>query len=452
MIRVSGLRGRWLLGAAAILAAGSVTPAAAADLGGDCCADLEERIAELEATTARKGNRKVSLTVSGFVNEAIQWWDDGHESNAYFVTNEEERSRFRFTGKAKITDGWDAGYTLEIGVRTHQENKSTQLAAGASAIDVRYSFWYLQSKDFGKASVGLVQSAGYHITEMTTANTSFFGKEGLGGWVGSNGSGYFLRKDNGDLSTLHWGDVLAPGPGTNKNPGEGDRLNGVRYDTPTIAGFIGSAFWGEDDVWDIALRYTGEISGFKLAGGIAYGEYIQGDLTGGSLRGSAVFGGRSEINYLGLSGSIMHKETGLYVYGAYGQQHDDERQAVYGAPVDDEDTLYYLQGGIERKWFSVGRTTIFGEYENDDVGAGIKSSSGGKLASDLGGGAFVAGTNVDTWGIGFNQNFENSGLDLYINYRNLSADVLQSATGLKTGATSTSESFQTVVGGAKIEF
>jgi hypothetical protein len=28
-------------------------PARAADLGGDCCADLEERIAELEATTAR---------------------------------------------------------------------------------------------------------------------------------------------------------------------------------------------------------------------------------------------------------------------------------------------------------------------------------------------------------------------------------------------------------------
>ena len=37
----------------------SVTSASAADLGGNCCADLEERIAELEATTARKGNRKV---------------------------------------------------------------------------------------------------------------------------------------------------------------------------------------------------------------------------------------------------------------------------------------------------------------------------------------------------------------------------------------------------------
>lgn len=39
----------------------------AADLGGNCCADLEERIAELEATTARKGNRKVSLTSHGWV-------------------------------------------------------------------------------------------------------------------------------------------------------------------------------------------------------------------------------------------------------------------------------------------------------------------------------------------------------------------------------------------------
>ena len=59
----------------------------AADLGGNCCADLEERIAELEATTVRKGNRKVSLEISGQVNEAVLWWDDGAESNAYVVTH-----------------------------------------------------------------------------------------------------------------------------------------------------------------------------------------------------------------------------------------------------------------------------------------------------------------------------------------------------------------------------
>jgi len=64
--------------AAGLLAGGlSAGSASAADLGGNCCADLEERIAELEATTARKGNRKVSLTISGWVAQQVVGWDDG---------------------------------------------------------------------------------------------------------------------------------------------------------------------------------------------------------------------------------------------------------------------------------------------------------------------------------------------------------------------------------------
>ena len=57
-------------GAIAVLAGllFSTASAQAADLGGNCCADLEERVAELEATTARKGNRRMSLTVSGQVS------------------------------------------------------------------------------------------------------------------------------------------------------------------------------------------------------------------------------------------------------------------------------------------------------------------------------------------------------------------------------------------------
>ena len=74
--------------AASAVALAAVMPAHAADLNGGAYADLEERIAELEATTARKGNRKVTLEVSGVVNEALLAWDDGHESNVYVVTNE----------------------------------------------------------------------------------------------------------------------------------------------------------------------------------------------------------------------------------------------------------------------------------------------------------------------------------------------------------------------------
>ena len=46
--------------AASLLSSGlPATSASAADLPASCCADLEERVAELEATTALKGNRKV---------------------------------------------------------------------------------------------------------------------------------------------------------------------------------------------------------------------------------------------------------------------------------------------------------------------------------------------------------------------------------------------------------
>ena len=91
--------------AAGLLVGGlSAGSASAADLGGNCCADLEERIAELEATTARKGNRKVSLTISGWVAEQVMWWDDDYEQNVYVGgIGTTLASHFKFTGQATIT-------------------------------------------------------------------------------------------------------------------------------------------------------------------------------------------------------------------------------------------------------------------------------------------------------------------------------------------------------------
>ena len=89
------------LAAVGVLA--GVTGANAADLGGNCCADLEERIAELEATTVRKGNRKVSLAISGFVGHTVMWWDDGTQSDMYIGDGGNYGSRFRLVGAAKIS-------------------------------------------------------------------------------------------------------------------------------------------------------------------------------------------------------------------------------------------------------------------------------------------------------------------------------------------------------------
>ena len=113
MIRGLGIHSRLLIAAGVTLFVGALShaPAArAADLGGDCCADLDERVAELEATTVRKGNKKVSVTLYGKVNKAVLFWDDGAEKNIYAVDNNYESSRFGLKGSVKIKGDWSAGF------------------------------------------------------------------------------------------------------------------------------------------------------------------------------------------------------------------------------------------------------------------------------------------------------------------------------------------------------
>ncbi len=177
--RKTGSRGAILSAALLAVAAG---PAAAADLGGNCCADLEERVAELEATTARKGNRKVSLEIYGSVNQAVLFWDDGRESNAYVVTNDNARSRIGFKGKAKINADWEAGYKIEVGIRTANSKRATQSNPTGNdnpadvGLDVRDSFWYVKSKSLGTVSVGSQASATDAITEINQTQTADFSK------------------------------------------------------------------------------------------------------------------------------------------------------------------------------------------------------------------------------------------------------------------------------------
>jgi hypothetical protein len=139
------------------LAAGWVSTAAtAADLGGNCCSDLEERVAELEATTVRKGNRKMSLQVYGQVSETVMWWNDGASNNVYVLENNNIKNKLGFRGNAKINSDWSAGFRLEMQIRAYRSSSASQLALGTSenvtitayntrSISLRFANWYLKS-------------------------------------------------------------------------------------------------------------------------------------------------------------------------------------------------------------------------------------------------------------------------------------------------------------------
>jgi len=494
----------------AIAAAASViaTSAMAADLGGNCCADLEERIAELEATTARKGNRRVSLTVYGQVNEGVLWWDDGEESNAYVVTNENSRTRFGFRGDARINPEWSAGFLLEVGVRIANSGHVNQFVddnvASIDALDLRHSAWYIESNRLGRVWVGHTNMATEGITEINLSNAAVVGAVDVNNFAG----GFFVRLNNGRLlaagsgdspvlTGLRWRDLTSQFFGQ-ANPGDGTRANLVRYVSPTFSGFTFSASWGEDDFWDVALRYANEFNGVRVAGGIGYQKWTDGnsltvlpDSDGLFVRTTTpsqgepgcadldwtlspiAFAEGSDVDChaLGLSGSVMHVPTGLYLFGAYGFVEDENRRLLFALEsdgeilnADDRDEFWYVQAGIEKNFTGLGNTTIYGEYYKGEAGAGLSSGNVRNLAiffpdsgfDDI----FMTSSTLEVWGFGLVQQIDAAAMDLYIGFRNYSGDANLLGLELSEGGDVVDrarrkvdfDDFQAVFAGAMIRF
>ncbi len=425
-----GIRGR--INLALVLAFGSfiaIAPASAADLGGDCCADLEERIAELEATTARKGNRKVSLEVSGQVNQAVLWWDDGAESNAYVVTNDNSRTRFRFKGKAKIDKEWEAGYQIEVGVRSANSKRFTQSdptgAAADTGFDLRDSYWYLKSKTYGKGSLGLQASATDQITEINLTQTASFSKYSD---VEDTGLGLFTRSaNNGRLSTLNWRRLIGDG---GDQPGEGERkFNLAKYVSPEFSGFVASASWGEDDFWDVALNYEGEFSGFKVAAGIGYGVVTDNGQTNTVCANQNGLGSNdADCRQFGGSISVIHEKSGLFVNFGAGEKTDEiiGQTAVFGGTgADAHQTFWSTQAGIEKKFHDLGKTTVYGEYYDYEGGGNNRRNIAADDAlnpTGVGNWA-IWGTGVEVFGAGIAQGIDKAAMIVYLSYRHVEGDI-----------------------------
>jgi hypothetical protein len=439
-------------GWATILASGVLlgsVPAQAADLGGDCCADLEERIAELEATTARKGNRKVSLTVYGKVNQSVMWWDDGDEQNTYVVTNDASRTRFGFKGGAKIDGDWSANFRIEIGIRTANSKRNNQfdpINADESGFDVRHAWWNLKSKKYGTFQVGHTPTASQEITESNLAGTSDVLKYSD---IEDHGGGFFLvAKGSPAVADEQWRRLIAR---TGSQPGEGDRREAVYYISPSYAGFSVSAGWGGDDFWDVGLRYEGEFGSIKIESGIAYAE-ITDELDDSATHGCPV-NIESDCRMLGGSISVMEDKSGVYGNFAAGQIWDDSTDDIEPG-LDDTYFFWAAEVGIQQKWFPIGKTTIFGQYYDYDGGAINRSFSGNATnpVNPFAGSALIASSGVESYGVGIMQKIDAADMKLYAIYKHLEFDLELIDGGGAIQESNPLEDFDVIMTGAVINF
>ena len=421
-----------LVAAAGMLLVGAAgKPAKAADLGGGCCGDLEERVAELEATTARKGNRVVSLQVYGQINKALMIWDDGVDSDAFVVDNDYSGSRIGFTGKATIKPGWTAGYLMELDIQDSASDKVTNVNADGTRnkngdegneneIAIRYNNVYIESERLGRITLGQGSTAADGVNEVVLGNS-------LRNSDIQMGNSFFLRTRGGGTFAVNGTTISLGNFAANLDTGRDDL---IRYDSPSVYGFILSASWGDNDYADVALRFKKEWNSIRIAAAAAYvfdGSQDNGFEAPGktSLQQDAF----SSFTQWGGSVSVQHIPTGIYAaFAAASRDYDDE-----DALGDRSDSMnyWYAQLGIEKKWLPYGSTTVYGEYARYD---------------DM----VVDGSEATRWGFGVVQKIDSAALELYAQATFWSFDGLDGATGV-VGA-GDPEDLTTVMLGSRIKF
>lgn len=391
--------------------------------------DIDERVAILEEETARKGNSKVSLTVSGWINRMVMFWDDGAKKDAYIVDNVASRSRINFEGSAKIARGWSAGYLLSIGLDDVASNDVDQLTAdGENQIELRHSAWWIRSNSLGTVTVGHTSTATDNIILKDVggimpgaANIATVGGSIMlrhADWY-EQGNGGLIRSSSGSVNTT-LNDISGGGSVDTL------RRDAIRYDAPRWSSRFGnvdaSVAWGEDDFYDAAVEYGVNYNDFKFRFGAGYLR----DTTEGRIVDGHPEYFRDRREYKG-SASILHIPTGLFATAAYVHRtyHGLEAYGTTGTPgaVYGENTTglvttpgtnrppldyLYTAFGLRRQYWEIGDTSVYGEYAQvDDAITGLREA-------DL---AEVTDSSLMMLGAAVNQKIDNAGMDVYAGFR-----------------------------------
>jgi hypothetical protein len=432
VLRISAKQSGWLPYAhqarrtfSAVLAFGFFCIAAqqssAADFAASCCADLEQRIAELEETTARGGKQGFEVWVSGSVSHAILVWDDGGSRDARIVTNENDNSTATIEGENdSFGGGWSVGFVvdLDVVIAGSSDISQRQSQRGTTIEPGEVSVW-VRNEQLGQLSIGLTSSKG----SSGGSNEADLSATEVASYVGVSdiGGGLRLRRaqarGGGGLLSETWGDLI-------DSLDEPDG-NIISYNTPEYAGFAASALWGEDDVWNIGVGYTNtSIGPFSLIARAAYNEDLQGNADDAP-----------DDRTISGSVALLHTPTGLN-FAIAGGRRQFIGLAARDVPAAKDPAFVYVKTGWRADLTELGETSFYAEFGTFrdflSQSAGSSSNSGATI-----------------WGAGVVQHFDETGVQIYFGARHNEADV--DFAGTSAGRVPLG-SLDTAIAGVQLEF
>lgn len=364
--------------------------------------------------------------ISGWVNEGISYFDDGDTSDLAQLTDNGTTLASRITlGGTYEPEGTGvkAGFEFII----EPQNSSTPLIF-ANQADFEDNDLVLDSDlgllshniyvggDWGKVTVGK--------QSMPTDNIAVLADPSLTIWSGVSaifrGNGFNLKGVGAGAVGDGLNSVIIGGGPTwgqfaqcHSVPGltigidcNGIYRNGVRYDVPAFGPVSVAVGWANDDIYDIAAKYAGEMGDFKAQLNVGYSYTSNGGAsTGGSVNVLSGTGG-DDTDLFQVQGGIMHTPTGLFLVATYAQEETDQVDAV-AAGSDDTDAWYFKGGIRTSNWTSIGDSAVYVDYAsyNDQYG----TTPG------------LTGSEFERWGIAVEQ-YIGPRLGIYGKYEEYSLD------------------------------
>jgi len=349
----------------------------------------------------------VSFNISGQVNRAIMFADDGEASDVGFVDSTASNTRFRITGSEDIGNGITAGIRLEFSASTNSNYQftikqpgDTQLVSpptngsgfNRAILGRRINeLWF--SSNWGKLSLGAGSGAGDGSAEADLSNTWLADESVWTTWAGS----ITFRTDGGAQSGI-------PVFSAHTNFDGASRYNRVRYDSPAFGPFTFKASVGQNELWEVGGHLSASLAGGDLSANAAFthGDNRRG---GDTITGSA--------SYLFAQGTNITVSIGNFDF-ANGQ--DDGRN-------------YYIKLG--HRWGNNAVSASYGLTED-------KAFEGSRL---------------EHWAVGFVHTIPKPSVELYAGWHNNDLDDggdLAEAVGLARNTDF--DDINTVFVGSRIKF
>lgn len=376
----------------------------------NCCDELSSRIKKLEDKAVMSDTKKIML--SGFVNRAALYLNNGRNSNVAHVDNDNAASRLNVTGVANFNEDMVFGATFETAFRQNTSNENEVRRADNNAtsegrFSVRKSELFVDSKKFGKLSLGRGSMASDYTMEETDLSGTQVVADGASVWQLGGGASFFDVTNNQNQLFFVEAGIEDGFYGVFTDVDGLSRRDRIRYDTPKFYGFSLStshAYQNVGNAFDVAARFAGKFMGVKVAADLAYAI----DQTTVAVLDDEKFKQvNGSIGVLFPVSMSKKEDTGINLFfaGAHRDWHaTGQRNGRF---------LHGKIGYID-SYFNIGHTAIAVDYANTKNMVRAGDDNGGNL--DL---------NVDnkgsSWGVALVQNIDTVATEVYAGYRNYGA-------------------------------